>query len=327
MDERMIREQVAGTGRLLLEKKLVARTWGNFSARLDEEHFVITPSGLGYEHMGADDLVRCRLSDGSWEGSRKPSSEKGIHAAAYDRFGEVGFVIHTHQACATALGLSPPERLRITEEEREALGGLAWAEYGLPGTKKLRDAVAAALKTGAHTVLMKHHGVLICGVDRADALRRAALLEEICRRSCRCDEPLPAARDGAVLLGRIRQEFPNAALEQGDASRAWSALRLPLRAQLDDMAQMIGARIPCAEDERALRALLRKHAAVFVPELGAVVCAEDAEDTEALRVLTDKAALAALHTRALHCRTALSVFDCALMRQVYRLKYAKKKKG
>ena len=43
--------------------------------------------------------------------------------------------------------------------------------------------------------------------------------------------------------------------------------------------------------------------------------------------LTEKAAIAALHTRALGCRAALSLFDCVLMRQVYRLKYSKQKKG
>ena len=140
MDEKTIYDQVAETGRLLLEKRLVARTWGNFSARLDETHFVITPSGLGYEQMNADDMVRFCLTDETWEGSRKPSSEKGIHAAAYRLFPEVGFVIHTHQAYATALGLSPPEELALSDEEREALGGVAWAEYGLPGTKKLKNA-------------------------------------------------------------------------------------------------------------------------------------------------------------------------------------------
>ena len=48
---------------------------------------------------------------------------------------------------------------------------------------------------------------------------------------------------------------------------------------------------------------------------------------EILKVLTDKAAIAALHTRALDVHAGLSLFDCVLMRQVYRLKYAKKKEG
>ena len=327
MEEKTILEQVAETGRLLLESRLVARTWGNFSARLDETHFAITPSGLGYEQMTADDIVRFCLTDESWEGSRKPSSEKGIHAAAYRLFPEVGFVIHTHQAYATALGLTEPGQLSLTEEERSALGGVAWAEYGLPGTKKLKEAVAAALQSGAHTVLMRHHGALICGKDRADALRRSVLLETVCRRSCRCEVPVPEAQDPSALLSRVRELYPNAAAETGEAARAWSALGVPLRNQLDDAAQMIGVQIPFARDEQELRVLLCNYAAVFLPGVGAVVCGEDAADTEALKVLTDKAAIAALHTRALRCRAALSVFDCVLMRQVYRLKYSKQKKG
>jgi len=327
MDETTILAQVAETGRLLLESRLVARTWGNFSARLDGMCFAITPSGLGYEQMGADDIVRFCPADDSYEGSRKPSSEKGIHAAAYRLFPEVGFVIHTHQAYATALGLTAPEQLRITEEEKASLGGLAWAAYGLPGTKKLKNAVAAAMQTGAHTVLMEHHGALICGADREEAFRRASLLEDICRRSCRCEESVPAATDSSALLVRIQKEYPNAAVEDGDASRAWSALRRPLRAQLDDAAQMIGLRIPFARDERELGKLLGAYGSVFVEGIGAVVCGEDEGDSAALRVLTDKAALAALHTRALHVRAGLSLFDRVLMRQIYRLKYSKKKKG
>ncbi len=327
MDERILLEQVAETGRLLLENRLVARTWGNFSARLDETHFAITPSGLGYENMSADDIVRCCLTDGSLEGSRKPSSEKGIHDAAYRLFSEVGFVIHTHQPCATALGLSAPEQLRLSGEERETLGGVAWAAYALPGTKKLKEAVAAALATGAHTVLMKHHGVLICAVDRGEALRRAALLEELCRRSLRCDEPIPPRADGAALLARVRERFPNADLEDGEASRAWSMLRTTLRTQLDDAAQMIGAKIPCAKDERELVRLLGNNAAVFYPGLGAFVCGGDADDSAALRMLTDKAAIAALHCRALGIRAGLGLFECLLMRQGYLLKYSRKKKG
>ena len=327
MEEKTILEQVAETGRLLLESRLVARTWGNFSARLDETHFAITPSGLGYEQMTADDVVRFCLTDESWEGSRKPSSEKGIHAAAYRLFPEVGFVIHTHQAYATALGLTEPGQLRLTEEERSALGGVAWAEYGLPGTKKLKKAVTAALRTGAHTVLMRHHGALTCGKDRAEALQRAALLEDVCRRSCRCDEPVPEQPDAAALLERVQSVYPCAAVEAGDACRAWSALGLPLRNQLDDAAQMTGARIPAAKNGNELIVLLWDHSAVFLPGFGAVVRGEDASDTEALKVLTDKAAIAALHTRALDVHAGLSLFDCVLMRQVYRLKYAKKKEG
>lgn len=327
MDQILAAEQVAETGRLMLESGLVARTWGNFSARLDETHFCITPSGLGYEHMTAGDTVICCLTDDSRTGTRKPSSEKGIHAEAYRLFPEAGFVIHTHQTYATALGLTGPDSLKLSPEETERLGGVAWAEYGLPGTKKLKAAVARAMEQGAGTVLMAHHGTLICGRDRADALGRAELLEDICRRNCLGQEATAAPQPAEALLRRAQSLYPTAALENSAPVLSWAALRRPIMAQLDDMAQMIGCRIPAAKDaEEALR-LLEKHDAVLLPGVGALVRGDDREDTEALKALTRKAAVSALHCRALGRDAQLNLTDCLLMRRIYLMKYSKKKRG
>ena len=303
MNERELRETVAGTGRLLLKKELVARTWGNFSARAGGTRFLITPSGLGYEAMTADDIVLYDGETGKWEGTRKPSSEKGIHRAAYAIFPEADFVIHTHQIYASALGLTGPESMNVTEEERKELGGVAWAAYGLPGTKKLCENVEAAMKSGAETVLMVHHGALICGKDREEAIRRAELLEAIAKRS---------------LKGLPDGEEPE---------RAWADLGIPLYAELDDMAQMIGRRIPFAPDEETAEKLLERTNAVFVRGKGCLVRGEDADDTEALKILARKAAVAALHTRASGTGARLGPFDTALMRYVYKSKYSKQKKG
>ena len=327
MDIHTAAAEVAETGRLLLKTGLVARTWGNFSARTDETHFCITPSGLGYEHMTAEDTVLWCLSDGTCTGTRKPSSEKRIHAAAYALFPDVGFVIHTHQTYATALGLTAPACLRITEEEKARLGGLAWAKYGLPGTKALAKNVTDAMQGGAHTVLMVHHGALICGKDRADALEKAELLEQICRRSCLPAELPEAQPEDEALRDRVRGKYPTARLEGSPASVAFAALKIPLIAELDDMAQMIGRSIPAAADAEEALALLGKHGSVFLPGTGAIVRGEDEEDSEALLLLTKKAATAALHCRAQHKNARLSLFDSLLMRRFYLNKYAKRKKG
>ena len=57
MDEKLGRGQLVQTGRELLEKGLVARTWGNISCRLDDESFLITPSGLDYMKTTDEDIV------------------------------------------------------------------------------------------------------------------------------------------------------------------------------------------------------------------------------------------------------------------------------
>ena len=120
MEEQMARRLVAAEGKKLQQAGLVARTWGNISCRIDENHFVITPSGLDYETMTARDLVLMDIRNGVCCGAHKPSSEKGVHLAAYQTFPEVGYVIHTHQTYATAIGLCGFEQLAMTEEEAEA---------------------------------------------------------------------------------------------------------------------------------------------------------------------------------------------------------------
>lgn len=329
MEETAQRALICQTGLALLETGLVARTWGNVSSRLDPNHFLITPSGLDYHKTQPQDIVRVELSTMTWEGSRKPSGERGVHAAAYKVFPEVNFVIHTHQNCASALGLAGFDTMDITQDEQAALGCLAKAAYGLPGTKKLQKAVSAALATGAHTVLMAHHGVVVCGRDKEQAMERALLLEEICRRNLHLPEDgsrrLP--EEGVqALLTAVRREIPAAEVSGGEYAVRWADRGQVLRAQLDDMAQMLGGQVPCVEPlaEDVIREL-KKRDAVFVKGVGALVKGEDPDDREALCLLTEKSALCALHTAGLGVKVHLSRLDAALMHLIYQKKYAKRK--
>ena len=330
MEEQQARKAVVDAGRMLLSEGLVARTWGNVSCRTGEHSFVITPSGLGYDNTTADDLAAYNLTDGTWAGARKPSSEKGVHAAAYRRFPDAGFVIHTHQAYASALGLAGFDALALSAQDNAALAGLALAGYGLPGTKRLSSNVSAALATGAQTVLMAHHGALIVGRGLDEAFARAKLLETLCKAACK-GQPADAGggvtADGALaaLLDRAGSVFAfrsySAAPAVCEASKAGRALP----AQLDDMAQMVGARLVCAApDAAAVAAALETHGAVLVRGLGAVCRAETAGDALALKLLTEKACIAYLHARACGVPARLSRVDTALMRLVYQQKYAKK---
>lgn len=328
MDTMQSRKLVAETGRILLEKKLVARTWGNISSRCEGTTFAISPSGLGYENMRADDVPVYDWVSKTWEGSRKPSSEKKIHAAAYRTFSDVDFVIHTHQDYATAVGLVGTQVLKLTPEEEAVLGKIELAPYGLPGTKKLGNNVEAAMQKGSKVILMLHHGAIILGSDRDDTIRKAELLEEVCKRAVTeklagegnlqptetIDEKLLNASDHMLLLNS-----PDALCMAG---------RGGFRAQIDDMAQMLGLKIKAVENDNAaiLRAL-NKSDAVLVKGAGCVILTEKADDAEALKLLLEKAFLAARYTHACGVKTQLSVFDCKLMRTVYKKKYSKQKEG
>lgn len=331
MDGMEKRELICQTGRTLLEERLVARTWGNVSCRADDDSFYITPSGLDYTKTAPEDIVRYYPKTKEFTGTRKPSSEKGIHAAAYELFPEVNFVIHTHQTYASALGLTGLDSLSMTELEKARLGGVAVAGYGLPGTGTLKNAVRAALSTGAHVVLMIKHGALICGTDHDDAMARARLLEEIARRSCKhaslSVKYIPENKAlSDKLAAAVREDFPLAAVVATPALLRAAARKTSIRAQLDDMAQMMGASLPCVPARAgAVRAALRRHNAALIPGVGAIVCGRDEDDTEALGILANKAAVCALHTAYLGTASRVGALDTAIMRFVYTKKYSKKK--
>ncbi len=331
MDEQAAKRLVAEAGRMFLSEGLVARTWGNMSCRIDQNTFAITPSGLSYENMTADDVVIFDMNDGTWRGSRKPSSEKGVHIAAYRQFPDAGFVAHTHQTYASALGLAGFDALSLTDEENAALGGAALARYGLPGSKRITANVSAALQTGAHAVLMAQHGALVAGEDLNNAFSRAKLLEAVCRRACKGQpEETPCGEEKLkALVSELKGGFPCVGYTAAPAVREAAKAGKPFSAQLDDMAQMIGRKLYCVETApKAALEALKKHPAVLVCEegmgVGALYRANDASDCEALKLLIEKASVAFLHTRALSQKAKLSPLHAMLMRMVYQKKYAKK---
>ncbi len=327
MQSEELRAVITQTGRELLRDGLVARTWGNISARVDETHFLITPSGLDYEGITEEDLVLMDRTTMEAEGTRKPSSEKGIHAAAYEVFPEAGFVIHTHQVYASAIGVAGFALLDATEEEKQKLGGIGKAAYGLPGTEKLWNAVRDVMEDGNHVVLMQNHGVLIVAKDKDEAYANAVLLEEICKRNmCYTQRPLKQPKRFAALVKLVQERYPLAQPVNTQAAVLRSFKGERLVAQLDDMAQMIGRSIPVvSRSPKAVCKALARGNAVFVRRCGAIVCGEDADDTAALKILLDKAAVADLHSAALGADRRLGLADCMRMRFIYKKKYSVQK--
>jgi L-ribulose-5-phosphate 4-epimerase len=362
MDKNTARNEVLLACAELVKLGLVARTWGNVSCRIDEKQFALTPSGISYDRLVPDMIAAVNMYTLEYEGDIKPSSEKGIHAAAYRMNPDTNFVIHTHQTCATILGVAGFETLKPTTEEKSVLGGeIALSKYGLPGTKKLRKNVACFLESGSSVILMEKHGVLICGDNREITFKRASLLENVCRREIpsfivsdglpdgisrftgngkflyktgRAEKEYAYNDDNLPFLLKIHKvllsSYTDAKVLVHRKSEACAAVlkstkKLP--AVLDDFAQMVGGYAECVSscDPSEIAKGFKKNNAVLAPELGNISFAEDESDAHALLVLTEKNALAFLNARQHGKPAALSLLDRKLMRFVYLTKYSRKK--
>ena len=343
------RREIIDTGIELLEEKLVARTWGNISARIDVDNYLITPSGLDYTSMREEDIVSVNIKTGEYTGINRPSGEKGVHSAAYEVFDDVNFVVHTHQTYATAVSLagfdlleatagsstgsesfetsagSPAgsESFDITEEEIEKLGGIALAEYGLPGTKEITNACKSALLTGAHTVLMIHHGVLVLGKDKEEAMKRVKLLESICERNVKRvikDNTLNNYLKALDTCPEDNSSYRYCEVLTDKALIALSNSETEIFSQLDDVSQMIGTKIVTVDSLD--KALKLSDNAVLIKGVGALIKAENKDDLEALKVLMNKMAIVKLYTKAKNVKAEISIEESDFMHYDYVNRYS-----
>ena len=85
---------------------LISLSGGNVSMRAGENLFLVTPTGMIYEEMTADDVVvidrDCRVV----EGTRKPSSDSPALVYMFEHMPHINALIHTHQPYATAAGFA-----------------------------------------------------------------------------------------------------------------------------------------------------------------------------------------------------------------------------
>ena len=228
MNELELRQEIINACLYLQEKGLIARTWGNVSARLNENEFIITPSGLDYKQMTINDLVVVKIKDCSYDKSqRKPSSEKKVHAVAYQARSDINFIVHTHQHYASAICA---DESSITIDNNIFVPCI---DYGLPGTDTLKNNCAKVFKDFKNTniFLMAKHGVVTFGVTMKDALDNAELLEKECQ----------------ILFEKRVPKF---------------YIPKKMDAYLDDYAQMFP--IKQVEDEEAEKMVARKNAAAML---------------------------------------------------------------
>ncbi len=171
------RQQIVDTCLYMQRQGLVVGTAGNVSIRVGDQ-VVISPSGVEYEVMTAEDVVVTDMSGKILDSVLQPSSELPLHIAVYES-GPALAVTHNHAPASTALGLVVDE-IPPSHYYSSMFGGpVRVAPFALFGTDQLAINVAEALKerTGA---LMANHGAITTGPTLAKALSLLPYLEYIC---------------------------------------------------------------------------------------------------------------------------------------------------
>lgn len=179
MTESQKRALIVEAGRRLWQRGLVAASDGNISCRLEDDTFLITPSGVAKGFLSEDDILVVDGAGRVLSGNAKPSIETGMHLAVYRARPEINALVHAHPPLTTAFTLTERDMNEDAPDEvKLQLGRIAKAKYGEAGSAELARNVAEAAASGADAVLLARHGALTTGADPLRALFRMESLEQ-----------------------------------------------------------------------------------------------------------------------------------------------------
>lgn len=178
-------EQVVAFCKKMVDDGLTHATGGNISVRVSgTEEFAVSPSAVEYRLMSVEDVPIVDAAGTPVAPARyghTPSSELGMHLAAYRALPSTQVVIHTHSPYATTLACMekplPPIHYLVCSAGED----VPCIPYHPFGSEELAQAAAAALDERHRAVLLGHHGLLVCGDTVYEAYTMAADIEFCCQ--------------------------------------------------------------------------------------------------------------------------------------------------
>ena len=187
-----LKERVFEQNLALVKHGLVVLTWGNVSAiDRDKGLMVIKPSGVSYENMQAEDMVVVDIITKKTVGGKyRPSSDTPTHLYLYEKFPEIGGIVHTHSTYATAWAQSGERIPAYGTTHADAFYGdvpcaraLTKAEVEKEYEKNTGKVIAETFKSldynAIPAVLVKNHGPFTWGATPEKAVENAVTLEEV----------------------------------------------------------------------------------------------------------------------------------------------------
>ena len=179
-----VRSEVSELHQELIRWNLVVWTAGNVSARVPgAELFVIKPSGVRYHELSPDKMVVCDLEGNLVDGGYTPSSDATSHAFVYRHMPTVGGIVHTHSSYATAWACRQEPIPPVISMVADEFGGeIPVGPLARVGDDSIgRGIVETLTHSRSKAVLMANHGVFTIGKDALDAVKAAAMCEEVAK--------------------------------------------------------------------------------------------------------------------------------------------------
>ncbi len=211
--EAALRTEIIKVGELLYQKGYIVSNDGNISARLDDNHFLCTPSGLNKGMMRQEELLVIDVNGNrtdtpnAFNKDLRPTSEMAMHLEVYKNRPDVRAVVHCHAPTAVALSIANVSLAEcMLPEVIVTLGLIKMTPYSTPSSEENATAIREAIK-GHDAIILQRHGTLTVGNSPMHAFHRTESIEQIAKITFMAKlmgggEPLPAHQVEKLLAQR-----------------------------------------------------------------------------------------------------------------------------
>ena len=172
--EKETRRQLVDFIRRGYQQRLLTGKAGSFSARLDEDSFLITSHSLDRSEVGLEDFVL--ISGGRRERGKAPSRATQNHLAIYKKYPQVAAIVNASPVNGTAFSVTDcPCDSRTIPESYLFLREIQKLPFGI----QFRDGqeLAERISPKNPIALLQNDGVLVLGTSILDAFDRLEVLE------------------------------------------------------------------------------------------------------------------------------------------------------
>ena len=215
-----LRDELVGTAKQMSALGLTPGMSGNVSVRYGDALYV-TPSGMPYPDLVADDVVRIEHDGTLRPGQRTPTTEWRLHLDILGARQDVQAIVHTHSLFCTTISML--RRPIPAVHYMIVLAGsddIPCAEYATFGTAQLALNAISALR-GGNACLLANHGMIALGESLPKALRLAAEIETLAAQYWHAAQiGAPHILDGAEL-DNVRKRFAEYGQTKPRTKRSW----------------------------------------------------------------------------------------------------------
>ncbi len=157
-------------------------TQGNISVRVPASGLIaITPTGLEYDRMAADDIVVVDAEGRRVEGERHPSSETDVHLVVYRRGPDVNAIVHTEPVYSNVFGvLGRPIEAVLINMAIYSRAPVPVMPFMPSNSTEFGEAMVKVVGT-RNAVIWGNHGLMTVGADLTSAFRCNVTVETAAR--------------------------------------------------------------------------------------------------------------------------------------------------